>query len=613
MSDFLISLSGEYDGRHLLSLLKRPYGTYSHNGCFFNFPWGSAAVLEEHHADNRAVIKNRNGIFSWVGELVPLDGYSTLISDMQKRLKILHRSGSGLDQSDSSLKTDEIFAKLSGAFAILQADDEGLSIVTDILSFVQVYAGSDGAGKLVALGTHPDLVALICGKAPRLDLVSLGEFLDSGTTLFPDTAYANVKQLQPARCYCITFKNSTIEMKDFVYWSPPEEIHQSYHEDELASELQEAISSSVKDRCKKKGKTAVLLSGGLDSRIVLAAIPEDVDCTALTFCKSLNREASIAREVATKLKRTWVPLIMERDFLANNVENIVPLAGCEFEWVHAHTAGFTGKILEYGFNSLLNGFLFDSYLKGYFAYDIVKVKRLRGILAPRYEKRNFDYAHSVSDFCKRFLKDEILEGIYSRRQRWFEKMADGSRKSNVESVYLNIFSQNCAASFWAVDRRLLPISLIVADRRVLDFAFRCPLELKLGGRILYKVAAKICGASAYIPIANNGVRPASGYFSRLAQRFVRKSQDKLDLIIERLGRKHKTQHSWVNYQRYWLYNKKLHQIIRRYGSHLDEFNELFNNRVQQLLERKDIPWSYAFRLLQLAIWRGIVGGYRDTL
>ncbi len=186
-----------------------------------------------------------------------------------------------------------------------------------------------------------------------------------------------------------------------------------------------------------------------------------------------------------------------------------------------------------------------------------------------------------------------------------------SRGSVAEWMIISRFSQNRFAGPWVAPRRILPFRFVGADRRLIDFAFRCPVELKLGNKILIMATKNIYGAGSRIPNANDGVRPGSGHWWRLAQRAVRKLQNRSIGVLEKLGKEPRVQHSWIDYDRYWQESSKLADLIREYGKKLDQFDgQVFEGCGLDLLKCKNINWREGFRLLQLAVWKRVIENYR---
>jgi hypothetical protein len=605
MSDFIVSIGKKCTGDDLLNLLKRPYGERAPEGRSFDFRWGSIAILEDRLARNKNIIKVKETLFGWVGDLVT-DMSRPFVDRLVERIKWLRDSSGKV----GSLKSDEFFSKLNGAFAIVFADSAGFCVVTDPLGFTQVYAGIEGNNNLISIGTHPDLVASISSYALRTDIVSAGEFLNSGTPSFPNTIYQNVKELNPGRLFNIALKTGKAEIQDFIYWFPPKEMRQDYNENELCKELHDTFLSAIRERCDREKKVGVFLSGGQDSRLVMAAVPQDINCIGLTFFGRFNREAQTARKSAKCYNREWLPLLRNPEFLGNTVVDAVKFVGCEFEWVNAQTIGFAKDISKLNIYVILGGIQFDTYLKGYYAEDWFLEKRLGGLLPSKYKLKAYDPVKCLSIFWKETLKEEIVEQVYSRRKCTYNESLAQGRGSIAEWLILYPFSQDGTNGWWSAERRILPVKLVAADRRLLDFAFKCPVELKLGGRLFVMAAKNICGPGLCIPSANDGVRLGSGHWSRLVQRAIRKFQDRTTSILEKLGKEPKIQHSWHDYQRYWRESEKLRELIHEYGANLEQFDGiLFKESGRALLERKDIDWRSGFRLLQLAIWLGIKENY----
>jgi asparagine synthase (glutamine-hydrolysing) len=606
MSDFIVSIGKKWTGDDLLNLLKCPYGERAPEGQCFDFGWGTAAVLKERIAYNKNIVTRNRTTLAWVGDLVT-DMSNGYIDALISRIENIRDS----EQHEvCSLESDEIFKKLNGAFAIVLFQETGFSIVTDLLNYTQVYAGQNKDGTIASVGTQPDIVAGI-GDCCDFDTVSLGEYLNSGRATFPNTMYLNVKQLEPGSLYIVSAqKNGEVEITGSKYWSPPKELTGTVNENELAADMRKSFLSAVEDRSVGK-KVAVSLSGGLDSRLIIASVPRQVDCIALTFCDEINREARTARKIAKCFGRPWYPLYRDKEYVGDTAVQTIRLTGCESDWVHAHGVGFAEAIESEGITELLSGTWVGCFLRAYCAEDWNQVKHAAGILPAVYKKTPYEYVDKLTPFSKQHLSNHILKQIHSRRQIFYEKTVDLERGSIAEWLEVNPITQGPEIAEWSAERRLLPMRLVGADRRLLDIAFKTPTALKLGNRIFFMAAMDIYGKAAHIPSANDGVRPGSGHWWRLLQRAVRKFQDRTTRILEKLGKEPKIQHSWHDYPKYWRESGKLRELIREYGANLEQFDGiLFKESGQDLLVRKDLHWQDGFRLLQLAVWKGLVKDYK---
>lgn len=603
MSDFLLELNCNCCGPRLLEALQRPYGTNAPDGESFALPWGSLAVLHERLVDGRNVAVRDGAVTAWVGDLLlgDEDAQADEVAEQMARLRRAPASGAG----DAGV----FFARLNGAFAIVSADNEGVSVVTDPLNALPVYFALDRSGEVVGAGTHPDAVACLGECVSSLDLASAGEFINRGTPLFPYTVHSHVKEAAPGSFHRLAVSaQQAVKVSSHQYWSPPPEMQNGCDREQIARELTVALRAAVRRRCRGR-KVVVKLSGGLDSRVMLAGVPASADCLAVTFCDEINREAMTAHKVAQVYHRPWYPIFREQEYLANNLVKTVQLSGCQHEWVHAHAAGLAKSIVGDDVTCVLDGEWSNTFLRLYFVADLVRVPRLGGLLPAKYEKVAFDYADNIKCYCGDFLDETVLAQMRARRQEYQYTNYDSSRTSLLEWLDNYPLSQQSPLCAWVVERRLMPLRMVFVDRQVIELGFRCPLRFKFSDAFFMRATRPILGPGRRIPNANNGVRPGCCHVSRLVQRAVRKAQDQAAMALEGLGRKPRIEHSWHDYQAYWRDSKKLAQLTEEYGPNLDALDGvLFSSKARDLLRRKDLPWECGFRLLHLAVWLGI---YRE--
>ncbi|MDO8302289.1 MAG: asparagine synthase-related protein [Sedimentisphaerales bacterium] len=604
MSDFLISCKTRHKAADMLALLKMPYTTRRVEGKAFDYSWGAVAVLNEIGRPNIHVEKD-GSVAAWVGEIIG-DFSTSFVGRLKNEIGQLE----GGSRAVPTLETNEVFSKLNGAFAAVLASENGAEIITDLKNFVTVYAGYDKDGSLSALGTHLDLVAAMTDDFGRLEPVLVAEWLNFAAVDYPAMMYSNIKRLHPAGLHTLRFKPADkADVRCYRYWSEPKELTGRYNEDYLAEELRESFKGAVLDRC-RGDNIAVTLSGGLDSRLILACVPRDMKCTAITFCDHFNRETKVAEKVAQSYGVPWVPLFRHEEFLGENLPDIAKFTGGVSEFMHVHMFGLRQKLEGHNFSNILMGTQMDVYLKGYYAEDWARVSRAKGLLPPQFVKKPFDMTGEITDFWKGIFDEPIVDQIRARRQRHYDTYADPSRSSMAEWLYLHPVDKMFVS--WSTERRVLPVSLVVLDRRLMDFCFKCPLELKFRGRIFFKAVMPLYGQGKNIPNANKGVRPGSGHISSLAQRAVRKIEESAAAMLERLGKEQKVQHSWHDYQRYWRESKVCDELAARYGANLDRFDGvLFKGKGREIVRRKDIYWQNGFRLLQLAVWLDTAKGFRS--
>lgn len=607
MSDFLISFGRKQAPKTLLKLLQMPYPVPRLKSECREFPWGTACLLFEPLSAG-CLLRGGETVFAPVGDLLLGGGEATA----EGLIRCAARMRAGKVNLGPGFETDPLFGRLNGAFAALLADETGPAIITDPLGSVQVYAGRNRDGDLIAVGTHPDLVACLTDEDDKIDPISVFEFLNAGTPCFPHTIHKCVQELAPGRLHvfgCGADGRTTIT--EAVWWPFPAEFQDVPDEAELALSLGKAFTAAVEDRC-QNGTVAVTLSGGLDSRLVMSAVPKSTRCIGFTFCDVVNREAQIARRVARCYGREWVPLFRDEEYVARTATETIRLIGCEGDWVNAHGLGFSGEIARHSVGTVLTGLLMNNNVKGYYAADVHRVSRAWGLLPARSEIVSYDYVNALKPFSSRVFRDDLLQEARARRRVFLTGHPGINRESVAEWLDGYPFSQAPDNTAWVAERRLLPVRLPAMDRRLLDLACRVPMRMKMGGRLFKRMATPIMGKGARIPDANDGVRPGSNHVQRLLQRAIRKVENRGRKTLGQLGVKFHVPHSWHDYQRYWQRSLLLRRLGEEHGRNLEAF-DVFETNPQQLIADPKLPWEYGLRLVQLALWKSIVREYRTAI
>ena len=205
---------------------------------------------------------------------------------------------------------------------------------------------------------HPDAVA---------EWFAFGKFLGN------KTYFKRISLLPPA---------SLIEISDSVfsinsYWELTYQPDYSKSEEEVIESLITNLRKSVSDRIDERHRYGITLSGGLDSRTVLAAVPESRKnmISTYTFGNRNCDEVTIAREVSSRAqvkKHSFFPLDshdildhISKDVWLNEGRNYIGLS-----FVHA-----TLDTIKKESDVIFDGFAMDLTLGGsYLSREILSCK-----------------------------------------------------------------------------------------------------------------------------------------------------------------------------------------------------------------------------------------------
>ena len=175
--------------------------------------------------------------------------------------------------------------------------------------------------------------------------------LDDGTLL------EDVRTLPPAGV--LTYRDGAVQVTRYWFLSYREEAPRSprQHAEELAGALREAIDRSLRTAA----RAGILLSGGLDSRAIVACAPSPLG--AVTIADFENTEVRVARRLADTRTLPFTFIRRDPEYYTNLVDVGVALGDGAARYDNAHFAGLRDR-LGGRFDGLVSGYGFDLLLKG---------------------------------------------------------------------------------------------------------------------------------------------------------------------------------------------------------------------------------------------------------
>lgn len=150
----------------------------------------------------------------------------------------------------------------------------------------------------------------------EFDLKGLGEFLTCGCTLGSQSLFKNVSILPPASLW--VFENGDIKNKNY-YFAPQEWVGQSrLDEKQISYSLIESFGGFVKRYTGGPLPVGVSLTGGLDSRMIMACLEtRDAKFPCYTFGSMYRNtfDVQVARKVAKACDQPHHVLVLGEEFL----------------------------------------------------------------------------------------------------------------------------------------------------------------------------------------------------------------------------------------------------------------------------------------------------------
>jgi len=239
----------------------------------------------------------------------------------------------------------DAFGELNGSFLAVVDDGDDPVVATDVVRSWECFYTDDPGVRV--FGTDPAAVARTI-ETPNIRPDPLLEGVHLGVVTGDRTI---IDQLERIPFDGVLGPTETRLLDRFVY--DPREFD---YADELARRLRRALQR----RSANPGRKGVLLSGGYDSRTIVASLDGIDEC--YTVGTPDAGEVSVARRVSTQYGVPHRTLVADDRYLSTE-RDVIQYGQGLCESIHVHHAGYLD---EMAVDTMYHGLLFDTILRGYF-------------------------------------------------------------------------------------------------------------------------------------------------------------------------------------------------------------------------------------------------------
>jgi asparagine synthetase B (glutamine-hydrolysing) len=462
--DFLFSSRG--DDAHELAGLLEPIRRNRGEILTWRGDWGSLACIANHYHGFAHVEDH--------GRITVVLGGPLFNDPVHERARLSGPDG-GTRVIHDILRTraphgaTDWYGLLNLPFAIVSVDTASgaLTLVTDPWLHVPVFRAHTTSGAQAAVfGSHVECVARLAGRRDDVDPVSLVDYLVHMQIVWPHTIYDGVMQLPPGSEWTRTGSDCS----ERQYWVPREKPWTLSLQD-TAVRLRERLSRTVAAACAGCRDAGVLLSGGMDSRVVLGSIPPGVETVGYTFTESINREAGLARRVA----RAWGSRHVLYRRSPNHYLDLLPesaaFMGPQDFFIHTHAFAIADELNLLGHDVVLGGSHSDAYLK---SSHVIKEPVFRGGPQRLSKEQRLFSSHDES-----FFKSDLLDEMHQRRKRHFDTMKELIPSSPIEWMTIYPSTTFHAATGFTCNRRMFRNCEPYLDFGLTEMSVSIPIEWKI--------------------------------------------------------------------------------------------------------------------------------------
>ncbi|MBF0158908.1 MAG: hypothetical protein HQL58_05240 [Magnetococcales bacterium] len=355
----------------------------------------------------------------------------------------------------------------------------------------------------------------------QLDPVSLVEFL-CFRRLFGDHTYESHSHfLEGATIVTVDYGTATLQRRR--YWQPhfiaDQPTRRPPSQQQLAGELADAIRQSVTMYRSDHPRTALLLSGGLDARAILAACGHDRPI-CFTTAPRQNNEYAVAHQLTTLAGATHHFIPRPVQFLDALVDPAVFAGGGMTIYTEAQFGGYEATIAPQN-DVVLVGLALDILLCGH--YLPKKLMHLLGHdgyhfhMQPLAEDLAYQFIHTVSYRLKTSdpwsvirpeqqprLRDQIYGRITAELDKGRAMGADGYQLW--EFMHTHNFARHYSLMMAASIRGYADCRIPAFSNRIYQLMHEMPVDYKANWRVYQKAIALLDPRFMVVKNANTNIR-----------------------------------------------------------------------------------------------------------
>lgn len=273
------------------------------------------------------------------------------------------------------------------AFALYDFRNQKLLLARDRLGKKPLhYAVRNG---ILYFGSEIKSLLAVAPELAALDNEGIGQFLYYGYIPDPFTAFSSIKKLPPG--HTLQFQNGSVGLRR--YWDLPQFCSVELPEQECLDQLEQRLLDAVRVRLISDVPLGALLSGGVDSSLVVAAMARvsgaPVKTFSIGFSEADFNEAGYARAVATRFGTDHHELTIHAD-LWDTVQFLTSVIDEPFADSSVIPTYHVSRIAREHVTVVLSGDGGDELFGGYDSYIVHQQRRFLNLLpdwtAPAYHK-----------------------------------------------------------------------------------------------------------------------------------------------------------------------------------------------------------------------------------
>lgn len=413
-------------------------------------------------------------------------------------------------------------SELNGSFSALIIDviKDQIVILTDRLGTRPLFMNND----LSNLAIATSLKALLCdGRiSRRLSAVTIFDLLAYQRAVNDHAPYADVTTVTASAVWTITQQKIVKHKSWRLAWQP-----RPISTEEASISLSAALIRAARRSCAGQPKVGVLLSGGLDSRLTLAAMNKaGLASDAITLAAEENAEVQTARAVAEASNAPFNYISVPSSKLSASLDD----AAQAVHGVQSAPMSFYGSLPQFAdhYSLLLSGHGVDYTLRGIHLPCIrVQLRRSKmrlpileklSSITPEYLANNWR-AGLPTETIKRILQPEAFKQFEMARIAAMEQVLGevdlATPYDAWDAFILHHQCLNYTFNDFVAMRDYVENHTLAFDKEVFDLYLSMPPKMRAESDIPRKALLQLAPKLAALPDANTGTSAFRGPWMQL--------------------------------------------------------------------------------------------------
>lgn len=400
--------------------------------------------------------------------------------------------------------------RINGQFcaAIYDENKHSLTLVTDRNGTFPLYVWKDAQG--VAFASQLYVLNGLDRIPKTADCAAIVELFTMQRTLGDSTPISGVKALPSACLFTVSQQGASQSTYWNLEWSDP-----SFSKKECSERLAMALRNAVQRQVKVTKKSGLLLSGGLDSRMIISVAPPGSLSCWTTAGYEANPELALARRIAQMFNAEHHACIVPPEQTFDFLDSAVIACGGLYP-ASTPVAAFLPDVDD-DVTMLLTGHGLDYTLRGYYLpsrfLNIAGSKTRLPTLRPIVKNPT---GHDVLASLRQGPPRKTINAIIAeqKKQQWWHTIGEklgatlapwlqSEQPYNAWDAFIlgNVSKHYAFTSMMAV-RDKANLANPAFDNEVFDIYLQMPPAWRCEGRVLQKAMQLMSKECANIPNAN---------------------------------------------------------------------------------------------------------------